>query len=245
MNVASLVAKLVPLLDAPVENSDDIIELLGKGRWLADYEVARFLVAKRTEPLVRELLANPDPRIRRQGVRWVELTFARAPAAKVLRDATKDRSRTVRSAAAKATRALRLDDVALPRSSQFSSSRGYDPTGWQFGLYRNWSKPKRPIPELSALRTRTDVAAALQISPVELRLSFVPALGLATPTSRSRCRKPAAAFASSTRRGRSSSAYNASFCVCSWLPSRPTLRLTDSWLGGPRSPTLRHTSARA
>src|SRR6187399_1139547 len=181
MNVASLVAKLVPLLDAPVENSDDIIELLGKGRWLADYEVARFLVAKRTAPLVRELLANPDPRIRRQGVRWVELTFARAPAAKVLRDATKDRSRTVRSAAVKATRALRLDDVALPISSQFSSSRAYNPTGWQFGLYRNRSKPKRPIPELSALRTRTDVAAALQISPVELKTLLRPGAGPGHP----------------------------------------------------------------
>src|SRR6185437_8925149 len=107
MDVATLVARLLPLLDDPVATGDAILKLLARGRGLADYEVARFLVAKRTEPLVERLLASLDPKERRTAVRWVELTFARSPAARVLRDATKDRSRTVRSAAFAATRALR------------------------------------------------------------------------------------------------------------------------------------------
>ena len=115
MDVASLVANLLPLLDDPVTNSTAILELLGRGRGLADYEVARFVVAKRTEPIVRSLLASPDPKIRRTAVRWVGLTFARSPAARILRDATKDRAKLVRQAAIRATRALRIDDVALPR----------------------------------------------------------------------------------------------------------------------------------
>jgi hypothetical protein len=48
----------------------------------------------------------------------VELTFARSPAARILRDATKDRSRVVRRAAFSATRVLRIDDVALPDTSR-------------------------------------------------------------------------------------------------------------------------------
>src|SRR5207244_2315079 len=103
MDVATLVAQLIPLLADPIGNSEPVLELLSRSRGLADYEVARFVVAKRTEGMVRGLLENPDPRVRRTGVRWVELTFARSPAARILRDATKDRSKLVRSAAFRAT----------------------------------------------------------------------------------------------------------------------------------------------
>lgn len=114
MDVATLVSRLIPLLGDPAKNSDAILGLLGRCRALADYDVARFVVARRTEAFVRGLLASDDPLVRRAGVRWVELTFARSPAARILRDATKDRARLVRREALTATRALRLDDVALP-----------------------------------------------------------------------------------------------------------------------------------
>src|SRR5688572_12187339 len=76
MDVATLVARLLPLLCDPIANGTPILELLGRSRGLADYEVARFLLAKRSEAIVHELLASPDAKVRRSAVRWVELTFA-------------------------------------------------------------------------------------------------------------------------------------------------------------------------
>jgi hypothetical protein len=205
MDVATLVSRLLPLLAEPRAKSDAILGLLGRSRGLADFEVARFLVAKRTEPLVRELLASEDPRERRKGVRWVELTFARSPAARILRDATKDRSRLVRSAACHATRTLRLDDVALPATgltvppipgregiNPFTKQpivfggrparppkrrRGFDPTGWRFGLYHDWAIARRPTPALSALRTRDDVLHLLGVAEEDLAVLLRPGAG--------------------------------------------------------------------
>jgi hypothetical protein len=205
MDVATLVSRLIPLLADPRGNSDAIIGLLGRSRGLADYEVARFLAAKRTEPLVRELLASEDPKERRKGVHWVELTFARSPAARILRDATKDRSKLVRSAASHATRELRLDDVALPARgltqppipdrqgiNPFTKQpivikgrparppkkrRGFDPTGWRFGLYHDWSVARRPTPALSVLRTREDVLHLLGVTEEELTVLLRPGAG--------------------------------------------------------------------
>jgi RNA-directed DNA polymerase len=211
MDVATLVARLSPLLDDPIAKSEAILELLGRGRGLAEYEVARFLVTKRTEPIVRELLASPDPRERRKAVRWVELTFARAPAALVLRDATKDRSTMVRRAAMAATRALRLKDVALPdtrglskvkaipagmRRNPFTGvmqhfparpaakkHRGWNPTGWRFGLYRSpWgARGRRPWPEISQLQTRADVEKLLGVDRATLTKLLRPGAGPGKP----------------------------------------------------------------
>jgi hypothetical protein len=202
MDVATLVARLIPLLDDPSANGDAILDLLSRGRVLADYEVARFLVAKRTEPLVRGLLQSLDPRERRAGVRWVELTFARSPAAWILREATKDRSSLVRRAAFAATRALRIRDVALPDvrpqhgpapaprqvMNPFTRQlvtvppapprhRGYNPTGWRFGLYPPRRRSLRPTPELSALKVRGDVARFLRITLDELAALIRPGAG--------------------------------------------------------------------
>ncbi len=209
MDIATLVAKLIPLLGDPEGNSDAIVRLLRLGVTLADYEVVRFLVAKRTESFVRGLLANPDPRVRRTGVRWVELTFARSPAAKVLRDATKDRSKVVRQAAFRATRALRLDDVALPDlrvpfrplpgdsrgffnpftqapavlqpTAERQRLRGFNPTGWRFGLYPVAGRPRRPSPQLSALKSRRDVEILLGVTEGELRPLLRPGAGRSCP----------------------------------------------------------------
>jgi RNA-directed DNA polymerase len=212
MDVATLIARLLPLLADPVPNSDAILELLSRGRRLADYEVARFVVTKRTEPLVHELLGSPDPRARRNAVRWVELTFARSPAARILRDATKDRATMVRRAAMAATRELRLDDVALPdirvgapvavpaskarrginpftgkgmmylvAPARLPRHRGFNPTGWRFGLYPPYRRARRPSPGLSALRSRRDVEALLGVSAPELTPLLRPGAGPGCP----------------------------------------------------------------
>lgn len=207
MDVATLVARLIPVLDDPIANSDEILGLLGRHCALADYEVVRFLVAKRTESLVHELLADPDPQKRRTAVRWVELTFPRSPAARILRAATRDRSRTVRRAAVHATRALRLDDVALPDRAEVRTParpareginpftqermvfpavparlvhRGFNATGWRFGLYPT-RQSRRASPALSALVSREDVEKFLGISPSELSRLLRPGAGPGCP----------------------------------------------------------------
>jgi hypothetical protein len=212
MDVATLVAKLLPLLDDPRRNAAAILGLLATSRGLADYEVARFLIARRTAAFVADLLSNPDPKVRRTGVRWVELTFARSPAARVLRDATKDPSTTVRHAAFRATRALRLDDVALPDTrgqgrgakpatpdrwgiNPFTKqpmlfkgqpavrgrTQGWNPTGWRFGLYPPPLRNRRPAPGLSALRTRSDVEALLELDCASLTELLRPGAGRGAP----------------------------------------------------------------
>lgn len=211
MDTATLIARLIPLLDQPRDNADAILSLLARGRRQAEFEVARFVAAKRTAGFVQELLADPDPKVRRQGVRWVELTFARSPAARILRVATKDRSHIVRRAAFRATRALRLDDVALPDKRGVLASppvrervgtnpftgeqliiparpasyrhRGYNPSGWRFGLYPTPQKRRKPFatPEFSALKTRRDVERMLEVTPAELKKLLRPGAGPGRP----------------------------------------------------------------
>ncbi|MCC7538040.1 MAG: RNA-directed DNA polymerase [Deltaproteobacteria bacterium] len=211
MDVATLVSALMPLLDDPVGNSARILKLLRDHRTLADYEVARFLVAKRTEPFVCELLQSQDPKSRRTAVRWVGLTFARAPAARVLRDATKDRAKMVRQAAFRATRELRLDDVALPDTTDHAAwvheapqqrrmnpftgeemvvrgsppraarQRGYDVSGWRFGLYPTVNRRRDPKPAFSALRSREDVERVLGVSRAQLSRMIRPGHGSGRP----------------------------------------------------------------
>jgi RNA-directed DNA polymerase len=210
MDVATLVSKLIPLLGDPVANSDAILGLLSRGSSLADYEVAKFLVAKRTEAFVQGLLTNPDPRVRRTAIRWVELTFARSPAARILRDATKDRSKLVRQAAFRATRVLRIDDVALPdtlpasrvpqvparvginpftkqpmliaaRPAQPARHRGFNPTGWRFGLYPALRGARRPSPAIAALRTKEDVERLLDTTAATLAPLLRPGAGPGCP----------------------------------------------------------------
>lgn len=205
MDVAQLVAELLPLLTAPAQHHGAILSLLGKHRTLVDYEVARFLVSRRTEAFVQELLTDPDPYQRRRAIDWVELTFARSPAARVLRDATKDRSQVVRRAASRATRALGLDEVALPdprrgvpavpeRSGINPFTREpivipgrpgkparYDVTGWRFGLYRGSTKPSRPVAALAQLRSKEDVLRLLGVTETELTPLLRPGAGPGCP----------------------------------------------------------------
>lgn len=208
MDVATLISKLYPLLDDPVANSSTILSLLRRGGGLAEYEVARSLVSKRTEPMVRQMLADPDPVVRRRAVRWVQLTFAYSPAVRIVRNAAKDRSRMVRSAAFRAARALRVTDVALParrlakvpattqreginpftrermvipaRSPSVREIRGYAPAGWHFGLFRARPPSRRPAPPLAALKGRQDVLELLGVSEQEVTRLLRPGSGPGT-----------------------------------------------------------------
>lgn len=114
MDLASLLGELTPLLDEPEVHEQKIIAILARCERLPDSEIARYVAAKRLENHVRERLAHPDPHVRRNAVRLVEQTFARTPAAKILRVLSKDRSSIVRRAAFRASRTLMLDEVALP-----------------------------------------------------------------------------------------------------------------------------------
>jgi RNA-directed DNA polymerase len=114
LTLPALLRELAPLLDDPEANETAIGELMSKNQRLPDSEVARFVVARHMESLVRARLDDPDPRVRRRAVKLVQLLFARTPAAKILRVAIRDRSRAVRHAALSAARALLLDEVALP-----------------------------------------------------------------------------------------------------------------------------------
>jgi hypothetical protein len=139
----------------------------------------------------------------------VELTFARSPAARVLRDATKDRAILVRRAAIRATRALLLDDVALPDGSLTrrpipdrqginpltkqpivikgrpatapKMHRAYDPTGWAFGLFRDWTRKTLRAPGISKLRSRADVEQFLGLGSAELTALVRPGDGPGSP----------------------------------------------------------------
>ena len=212
MDVATLIAKLLPLTEDPIANSDEILRLLGKARALAEYEIARFVVAQRTEGFVRERLTSLDPLVRRQAIRWVELTFARAPAAMLLRDASKDRSNVVRRAAMRATRTLRIRDVALPdttlagrasipatrartginpftkeqvlyaaRPARPAKHRGFNTTGWRFGLYPPPKRKRRPLDAFKALWEREDVQDFFELDDEAFRALCRPGAGPGAP----------------------------------------------------------------
>jgi RNA-directed DNA polymerase len=198
MDVAQLISALLPLLASPRDNADAILELLGQGRRLADYEVARFVVAKRTEPMVRDLLASADPTARRSAVRWVEMTFARGRAAAILRDATKDRAKLVRpggvprDARAAPRRRGAPDTRSLGRGGRpatperhgvnpftrqpiviqarpASSPRArFDPSGWGFGLFAPVRRALRSTPAMAALQSADDVLALVGLTGSEL-----------------------------------------------------------------------------
>jgi retron-type reverse transcriptase len=122
-------------------------------------------------------------------VRLIPLLFARATAAGQLRRLVKDADSRVASSARAAVRKLGLADVALPdtrleapRHPSPSALGGWNPTGWNFGLYPGLSRGarKRPPPtsaELPKLRTRADVAKLLKVKGSELDALMRPGTG--------------------------------------------------------------------
>ena len=178
MDLAQLIGKLDYLCKDLQSNEDEVAELLDVNTDIAEYEVARFYVAKALAGDVAARLRSRDPRERLRAVRWVRLTYPRAEAGKILRRVYKDPDPSVRAHAHFAARQLGLTDVSLPDTLTTPPRwgpgagfiGGWNRTGWSFGLYRD-RRPRRPsrgnllqqfgLPELAG---PADVAALVGLS---------------------------------------------------------------------------------
>ena len=123
MSLAALLLTLRPLLASIDENWTRVIELLEHHGRLAEYEVARFYVARTMAPKLAQMLRSADPHNRRLAARGIRLTCTRTEAARLLRPIVKDADMSVRGAARAAVQQLGLTDVALP-DSRFPARRG-------------------------------------------------------------------------------------------------------------------------
>lgn len=151
MNLVSLLSELKVLLAEPEGNLSQIVALLERHQALAEYEVARFYVARFLGSATDKRTRSVDPRERLQLAQLIPVTFPRAPAAKHLRRLVKDPDPRVRASARHAVRKLGLADVALP-DTRFPPPRflrplapgAWNPSGWAFGIYRRSAKRKGP-----------------------------------------------------------------------------------------------------
>lgn len=182
MSLSSLLLELIPLCESLDDNWEKVLALLDAHNDRAEYEVARFYVSRFTSRRLGQLVQSPDPRQRVQAAHLVRLSCTQRQAGQHLRRLIKDPNDRVRSAANRAMRALRLDDVALPdgrfrppKKPHSQALGGWNPTGWSYGLFGNMyairqqkGKQRKPKPTLSdlgiiKLETRKDVLQWLQI----------------------------------------------------------------------------------
>ena len=181
MSLGALLVDLHGLLADPEKNSAAIYRLLGQNQDLAEYEVARFLVAKAMAPSLATRLRSIDPRERLEAVRTVLLVCTRSSAAKLLRPLVKDPDPTARKHARHAVRKLAIADVAL-KDPRFDPSKNwrigpftpgaYNPSGWAFGVYKRKIPPRR----LGRLTSRDDVIELLGTACPPDMSRFLPEL---------------------------------------------------------------------
>jgi retron-type reverse transcriptase len=141
VSLAALLIELRPLVGAIDDNWEAVIDLLARHSELAEYEVARFYVARAMAPKLAQMLRSVDARQRRLAARGIGLACTRAQAAQLLRPISKDPDLGVRGAARAAIQRLGLTEVALP-DNRFKPSRRiealglgqWNPTGWSFGV---------------------------------------------------------------------------------------------------------------
>ncbi len=197
MSLAALLLELRPLLSRLDDNWMRVIELLEHHDRLAEYEVARFYVAKSMASKLAEMLRSADPHKRRLAARGIHLTCTRTEAARLLRPIVKDADMSVRGAARAAVKQLGLTDVALPdprlpvrRSAAAAALGRWNPTGWSFGLlHPGGRKPKVPRQAtrlaklaLPALQSVAELAHWLGLKSVkELRRYQRPGAGPGAP----------------------------------------------------------------
>jgi retron-type reverse transcriptase len=177
VSLGDLLVDLTALLVDPDKNAATIFSLLAQNQNLAEYEVARFLVAKVLAPHIEVQLRSLDPKERTAGVRSLLLVCPRSSAAKLLRPLVKDPDATTRKLARHAVRKLGIADVAL-RDPRYDTKQmwrigpytpgAYNPSGWAFGIYRR-RLPKAQSPAatglgLPSLSTREDVIKHLGIA---------------------------------------------------------------------------------
>jgi RNA-directed DNA polymerase len=187
MTLGELLIELSKLLSDPDKNNRAIQGLLSTHQDLAEYEVARFFVAKSMSvpSVLRPVAKQPtglvkqlrsiDPRERLAGVRQILLTCPRSVAAKLLRTVFKDPDQTTRKHARHVAKKMQISDVAL-KDSRFKLSKyqmkrpfaagGFNPSGWAFGVYGRKNqfalrKTRLQAHGLPVLSTRSDVGGHL------------------------------------------------------------------------------------
>jgi hypothetical protein len=193
MNVVELLSELRELLANPQDNWARIGGLLAEHHGLAEYQAARFLVARSASARgglgaeVQRRLASIDPAVRLQGIDVVVNAFPRSLAGQLLRRVVKDPDPCVGSHARAAVRKLGLNDVALP-DSRYTSQRlgGWHPAGWSFGLFRdhvsNHRRPRRA--------TRVAALGATGLPPLRSAAHVAALLGLDDEDALARLMRP-------------------------------------------------------
>lgn len=188
LNPIELILELRRLVSEPVANAAAIRALVERHQAMAEYQIARFYVARHLTAQVEALFASIDPRERRAGVELMRLGFPRTLAGKLLRRVVKDADQGVAKSARATVRKFGLEDVALP-DTRYDGARQrigrWNPTGWAFGLFghqRSWNrKPKKAsnIPALGAkglpaITSHAELLAFLGVDDVTLKKLMRP-----------------------------------------------------------------------
>lgn len=155
---AELILELRTLLQDRAAHAARIHQLLERHQDLAEYQIARFYVARHLVPQVEALLAELDPRQRRAGVELICFGFPRTLAGKLLRRVVKDPDASVRKRARAVVARLGLDDI-VPPDTRYDGRNHFgkwNPSGWAFGLFRRhalraWDRAPRPATKIAAL----------------------------------------------------------------------------------------------
>ncbi|MCA9664925.1 MAG: RNA-directed DNA polymerase [Myxococcales bacterium] len=171
MNLPALLLELRPLVADIDKNWDRIVELLSTHKRLAEYEVARFFVARHVESRVTELLRSRDPQQRARGVKMLELAYPSTRAGKHLRHLVRDADVEVARDATEAVSNLDIDDVALPdfRLKPPRDPRhgwgGWNQSSWRFGFpLADWVRRKKRVgPKKLKLPKIADKAALFEL----------------------------------------------------------------------------------
>lgn len=157
LNPTELILELRKLVAEPIANAAQIRALVERHQAMAEYQIARFYVARHLTPQVEALFASIDPRERRAGVELIRLGFPRTLAGKLLRRVVKDSDLGVAKRARATVRKFGLEDVALP-DTRYDPQRTrlgrWNPTGWAFGLFgggHSWNRKPKTAPRVMAL----------------------------------------------------------------------------------------------
>jgi RNA-directed DNA polymerase len=193
MNPVELILTLRDLLQDRAANAPKIRQLLESHQELAEYQVARFYVARQLVPQAEALLAELDPRQRLAGVELIRFGFPRSVAGALLRRVVKDPDIQVRKRARATVLRLGIEDIALP-DTRYDPSRGprggFTTKGWAFGLFRShalsaWDRKPRAVTRVAALGAQglpaltslDQLAALLGLQPTALRRWMRPGTG--------------------------------------------------------------------
>lgn len=154
MSISVLLTELAPLLQAPDEHFDAIVQCLRVQSAHAEREVARFWASQHVFPILQRRITSPDPRVVFDALAAVPHVCTRQQAAPVLRALYKHSDSGIRARVPYTVRLLALDEVALrdtrvrlPRNPRIRVG-GFNPTGWGFGLFADTTDgryhPKKP-----------------------------------------------------------------------------------------------------